>query len=68
MGSTEVKLPKIYRTQEVADYLLIDIDTVTKLIRTRELSAKKVGREWRITEDDLVEYLNSKKIKPRRTG
>lgn len=63
-----MELPKIYRTQEVADYLLVDVDTVTKLIRTRELAAKKIGREWRITESDLMEYLESKKIRPRKTG
>jgi excisionase family DNA binding protein len=61
-------LPTLYRTQDVADYLLIDVDTVVKLIHNRELAAKKVGREWRISEDDLLEYLEAKKIKPRRAS
>ena len=61
-------LPTLYKTQDVADYLLIDVDTVVKLIHNRELAAKKVGREWRISEDDLLEYLEAKKIKPRRAS
>ncbi|CAL1518147.1 hypothetical protein MMC2321_01888 [Chitinophaga sp. MM2321] len=61
-------LPVIYNVKRVAEYLLIDEDTVTKLIRTREMAAKKVGREWRITEDDIQEYLNSKKITRRKTA
>jgi len=61
-------LPKLYNTRDVAEYLVIDVDTVVKLIHNRELAAKKVGREWRITEDDLLDYLDSKKIKPRRAS
>lgn len=60
-----MSLPKIYRVKDVAEHLLVDEDTVTKLIRTRELAAKKVGREWRITEDDIQAYLDSKKVKRR---
>lgn len=63
-----MSLPVIYRVKQVAEHLLIDEDTVTKLIRNRELAAKKVGREWRITEDDIKEYLDSKKITRRRTA
>lgn len=56
----------MFRVKEVAEYLIVDEDTVTKLIRTRELPAKKVGREWRISEEDIQEYLLSKKITRRR--
>lgn len=62
-----MSLPIIYRVKQVAEHLMIDEDTVTKLIRNRELAAKKVGREWRITEEDVKEYLDSKKITRRRT-
>lgn len=55
-------LPILYKVRQVAEYLMIDEDTVTKLIRNRELAAKKVGREWRITEDDIQDYLDSKKV------
>lgn len=61
-----MNLPKLYRVKDVAEYLLIDEDTVTKLIRTRELPAKKVGREWRISETDIQDYLTAKKITRRR--
>jgi excisionase family DNA binding protein len=64
----DMSLPKIYNVKDVANYLLVDEDTVTKLIRSRELAGKKVGREWRVTEDDLLEYLNTKKITRRRTA
>lgn len=56
-------LPTLLTTQDVADYLFIAVKTVDKLIYRRELSAKKVGREWRITEDDLLLYLEKNKVK-----
>lgn len=63
-----MNLPKIYRVKDVAEYLLIDEDTVTKLIRTRELAGRKVGREWRVTEDDLQDFMNAKKVTRRRAN
>ena len=47
---------KIYTTDEVADILKISRDSVLKLIKKRELKAKKVARKWRITESYLQDF------------
>ena len=49
---------KIYTTDEVASMLKISRASVLKLIKKRELKAKKVARKWRITEDHLNDFFN----------
>lgn len=51
---------KVYTTKEVAEILGIHKRTVLKLINENELPAKKVARKWRITENQLKEYLEGK--------
>ena len=48
---------EIYKTKEIAEKLDIHITTVRKLIKTGELEAKKVGKGYRITENQLRRYL-----------
>ena len=43
---------------DVASKLNVDERTVRELIRKNELRAIKVGKEWRITEDDLDAYVD----------
>ncbi len=49
---------KVYTTDEVASMLKISRTSVLKLIKKRELKAKKVARKWRITEDHLNDFFN----------
>ncbi len=50
-------MEKIYTTQEVADQLKIKKSTVYELIKRGELSASKVGKQIRISQEQLNEYL-----------
>ena len=43
---------------DVAEKLNVDERTVRELIRKNELRAIKVGKEWRVTENDLDGYVN----------
>jgi len=47
---------KIYTTDEVANMLKISRTSVLKLIKKKELKAKKVARKWRITESQLQDF------------
>lgn len=49
---------KVYTTDEVADMLKISRASVLKLIKKRELKAKKIARKWRVTENHLQEFFN----------
>ncbi|RCW52151.1 MULTISPECIES: helix-turn-helix domain-containing protein [Halanaerobium] len=46
----------VYTTDEVADMLKISRNSVLKLIKRKELKAKKVARKWRITEGHLQDF------------
>jgi excisionase family DNA binding protein len=43
--------------EEAAGFLKVSETTVYQLVRSGELKARKVGREWRILKSQLVEYL-----------
>jgi len=53
---------KVYTTDEVAEMLKISRATVIKLIKKRELKAKKVARKWRVTERHLQDFFNEDKF------
>lgn len=50
-------MEKIYTPQEVADQLKIKKATVYELIKRGELKSAKVGKQIRISQDQLDEYL-----------
>lgn len=47
---------KVYTTDEVAEMLKISRPSVLKLIKKKELKAKKIARKWRITESHLQNF------------
>lgn len=47
----------LYTTEEVAEILKLKPATVRGLIRDKRLIAIKIGTEYRITEEDLTEFL-----------
>lgn len=49
---------KVYTTDEVASMLKISRASVLKLIKKKDLKAKKIARKWRITEGHLSEFFN----------
>ena len=48
---------KLYTTEEVADILKMDTETTRRFIREGKITAYKVGSEWRVKEEDLVEFV-----------
>lgn len=50
-------MEKIYTPQEVADQLKIKKATIYELIKRGELKASKIGKQIRISQDQLNEYL-----------
>lgn len=49
---------KLYTAQEVADKLKIKKTTVYELIKRGDLSSSKIGKQLRISEEQLTEYLH----------
>ena len=48
---------KIYTVKEVADLLKVSKMTISRYIQSGKLKSSKLGRMYRITDDDLRKFL-----------
>lgn len=48
---------KIYTTNELQDILQVKKRTLYNYIKANQIKAIKLGREWRVTEEALQEFL-----------
>ena len=53
-------------TEEVLDYLQVNLRTVYRLIKAGKIPAVRVGRQWRFRKRDIDAWLESQR--PRRSG
>ena len=53
--------PVFYTTEEVANFLKISAKTVREMIKSKRLEAVRVGKEYRITEDQIRKYIKENK-------
>ena len=44
-------------TEEVLEYLQVNLRTVYRLIKAGKIPAVRVGRQWRFRRDDLIAYM-----------
>jgi excisionase family DNA binding protein len=58
-GSTRLLTPR-----QVAHYLNLNLDTVYRLIRDRRLSAVRIGRTYRLTQEDLDDFVRAHSTQP----
>lgn len=49
---------QVYTIEEIARILKVSEQTVRQLVLSGELRSKRVGRQYRITQTMLDEYLN----------
>lgn len=54
-------LPDLLTTEDVANYLKVDVVTVRRLVKRGELSAYRVGNEFRFTEQDIRTFLEGQR-------
>jgi len=60
MDNVENGRARFLTVAEVADLLRVSAMTVYRLIEAGELRALRVGKAFRINEDDLDEFLNTR--------
>ena len=51
-------IPSFLTTEEVLTYLKVTPRTIYRLIRTGELPAVRIGRQWRFRQNDLDAWLD----------
>ena len=54
---------EILTLSEVSNILRIGLTNTYKLVRTGELKAFKTGKSWRITKQELVNYIRERSDK-----
>jgi excisionase family DNA binding protein len=52
-----------YTTDEVAAMLRLHVQTVRTLILKKRLGGIKIGKEWRVSEEDLNEFIRENRNK-----
>lgn len=63
MTRTILNYTQIYTTDQAAEVLQINIQTLRKYIREGKLSASKIGaKDYRITGEDIKDFLDYTKI------
>ncbi len=53
-------------TEEVLDYLQVNLRTVYRLIKAGKIPAVRVGRQWRFRKRDIDAWLESQRPRPAR--
>jgi len=48
---------------DVCEYLDVSAFVVTRVLRSGELPAVKVGREWRVARLDFEDWLNAQRLR-----
>lgn len=61
MNNPAPRVPRLYSVAQVAEHLNICTKKVLGLIRSNTLSAHQIGKQYRISENALLAYLNSTK-------
>ena len=54
-------MSQMFTCEEVAERYKVKVITVWEWIRQKKLSAIKLGREYRVTEEDLKAFENSRR-------
>ena len=49
--------PPIMTTQDVADFLSMNIQEVRRLVREGRIPARRIGKAYRFFRDELVQWL-----------
>jgi excisionase family DNA binding protein len=55
-------------TEEVLDYLQVNLRTVYRLIKAGKIPAVRVGRQWRFRKRDIDAWLESQRPRTTRSG
>jgi excisionase family DNA binding protein len=56
-------IPQLYKVEDVAERLDVSYKTVLRAIKGGLMSAVKVGNNWRLSDDNVNEYLQKRTLK-----
>ena len=50
-----------YTVEEIAEILKLDAETIRRYLVKGDLKGAKIGRSWRVTKDELDQFINDRK-------
>lgn len=50
---------KFYTTNEIAELLKMNVQVIARKLQAGEISGYKIGKDWRVRETDLLQWLES---------
>ena len=53
---------------DICEYMGVSTFVVTRVLRTGELPAVKMGREWRVARTDFEDWLNAQRLLAQLSG
>src|SRR5712691_9618394 len=62
MQRGEKIMERLMTSDEIAEYLRVDVVTIRRLVNRGELPAYRVGGEYRFTQSDLEDYLRRQRV------
>lgn len=48
----------VYTLEELSEKIKIPVETLRKYLRTGKLKGAKIGKHWRVTDEQLKEFLD----------
>jgi excisionase family DNA binding protein len=68
MDRIKVELDKDWLSvADLCEYMDVSTFVVTRVLRSGELPAVKMGREWRVARQDFEDWLNAQRFAGRRS-
>jgi excisionase family DNA binding protein len=61
-GGVMSPAPTFYTTDEVAEILKVKAKTVRDMIARKQIKALKIGREYRISEEHLQQFIDENQV------
>jgi len=60
-GGADIPAPTFYTTEEVAELFKVNVKTIREMIKSKRLQAVKFGQEYRITDEQIRQYIDENK-------
>ncbi|MGV7586319.1 helix-turn-helix domain-containing protein [Mycobacterium kansasii] len=61
-ATTIPALPEVFTVTELAEGWRVDPDVIRDLIKTRALKGYRVGKQFRVTVEDALDYFNRQEV------
>jgi len=58
-GETSIRETEFFTTSELAQKLKMNVQVITRKVQAGEIQAYKIGKDWRIPEQSVLEWLEN---------